>query len=67
MVTLAISLVLIAVILFLAAGRLDWTWAWVYLVASYPIGCTSHHPISIINIILIDKTHLVCYNPSSIT
>ncbi len=29
--TLAISLVLIAVILFLAAGRLNWTWAWVYL------------------------------------
>jgi len=27
MATLAISLVLIAVILFLAAGRLDWTWA----------------------------------------
>ena len=31
MATLAISLVLIAVILFLAAGRLNWTWAWVYL------------------------------------
>jgi len=29
--TLAIFFVLIAVILFLAAGRLDWTWAWVYL------------------------------------
>ena len=65
--TLAISLVLIAVILFLAAGRLDWIWAWVYLVASYPIGRASHHPISIINIILIDKTHLECYNPSNIT
>ena len=29
--TLAIFFVLIAVILFLAAGRLNWTWAWVYL------------------------------------
>lgn len=29
--TVAIFLVLIAVILFLTAGRLDWTWAWVYL------------------------------------
>jgi len=29
--TVAIFLVLIAVILFLAAGRLNWTWAWVYL------------------------------------
>jgi protein-S-isoprenylcysteine O-methyltransferase Ste14 len=29
--TIAISFVLIAVILFLAAGRLNWTWAWVYL------------------------------------
>ena len=27
----AISFVLLAVILFLAAGRLNWTWAWVYL------------------------------------
>jgi protein-S-isoprenylcysteine O-methyltransferase Ste14 len=29
--TVAIFLVLMAVILFLAAGRLDWTWAWVYM------------------------------------
>ncbi len=29
--TVAIFLVLIAAILFLAAGRLNWTWAWVYL------------------------------------
>jgi protein-S-isoprenylcysteine O-methyltransferase Ste14 len=29
--TIAIFLILIAVILFLAAGRLNWTWAWVYL------------------------------------
>lgn len=29
--TVAIFFVLIAVILFLAAGRLNWTWAWVYL------------------------------------
>lgn len=29
--TVAILFVLIAVILFLAAGRLNWTWAWVYL------------------------------------
>jgi protein-S-isoprenylcysteine O-methyltransferase Ste14 len=29
--TLAIFFVLIGVILFLAAGRLNWTWAWVYL------------------------------------
>lgn len=29
--TIAISFVLIAVILFLAAGRLNWMWAWVYL------------------------------------
>ena len=29
--TIAVSFVLIAVILFLAAGRLSWTWAWVYL------------------------------------
>ncbi len=30
--TVAIFLVLQAVILFLAAGRLNWMWAWVYLV-----------------------------------
>ncbi|UCD38029.1 MAG: isoprenylcysteine carboxylmethyltransferase family protein [Fidelibacterota bacterium] len=30
-VTIVISFVLIAVILFTAAGRLDWLWAWVYL------------------------------------
>jgi protein-S-isoprenylcysteine O-methyltransferase Ste14 len=29
--TLAVSIVLIAVILFSAAGRINWTWAWVYL------------------------------------
>ena len=29
--TVAIFFVLIAVILFLAAGRLNWTWAWVYV------------------------------------
>jgi len=29
--TVAIFPVLMAVILFLAAGRLNWTWAWVYL------------------------------------
>ena len=29
--TIAIFFVLIATILFLAAGRLDWIWAWVYL------------------------------------
>jgi hypothetical protein len=29
--TIAIFIVLQAVILFLAAGRLDWTWAWLYL------------------------------------
>lgn len=29
--TVAMFLVLIAVVLFLAAGRLDWSWAWVYL------------------------------------
>jgi protein-S-isoprenylcysteine O-methyltransferase Ste14 len=29
--TVAIFFVLIAAILFLAAGRLDWTWAWAYL------------------------------------
>ena len=29
--TLAIFFVLMAVVLFLAAGRLNWTWAWVYL------------------------------------
>ncbi len=29
--TVAVFLFLISVILFLAAGRIDWTWAWVYL------------------------------------
>ena len=29
--TIAIFLILIAVILFLTAGRLNWTWAWIYL------------------------------------
>jgi protein-S-isoprenylcysteine O-methyltransferase Ste14 len=30
--TVAIFFVLIAAILFVSAGRLDWTWAWVYLI-----------------------------------